>query len=263
MTASVHVIELGFSDGVVDVDGREEKSTGSSHFVKTLDTGGGFLGHSDKFLRHTGPASGVLGEVVTDKTENDLEFEVICGGGVREGSILGIELFSLDTFVDEESGITTIINKEIRAITSRPDKGLFSAPPVLFEGLTLPGKDSGRVTGDSRGSVILGGENVARAPTDLSAESSEGLNESSGLDGHVEGSSDLGTLERLLGTEFRTARHETRHLSLSKFNLQATEIGLGHVLDLELQLGKGRIGDCKHLLTLTTMFYTKQPQILG
>ena len=136
--------------------------------------------------------------------------------------------------MDEKGGITTVVDEEIGTITIGPGQGLFSAPPVLLESLSLPGEDSGGVAGHSSGSVILGGEDVAGAPSDLSTQSCEGFDEGSGLDGHVEGASDLGALERLGGAEFAAASHQAGHLGLSKFNLQATEIGLGHVLDLVL-----------------------------
>ncbi|KAL5138354.1 PKS-NRPS hybrid synthetase [Glycine soja] len=48
-----------------------------------------------------------------------------------------------------------------------PGKGTLGAPPVLLEGLPLPGEDDSTVTGNSGGDVVLGGEDVAGAPTDL------------------------------------------------------------------------------------------------
>ena len=43
----------------------------------------------------------------------------------------------------------------------------------------------------------LGGEDVARAPSDLSTQTGEGLNEHTGLDGHVQATGDTGTSQRL------------------------------------------------------------------
>jgi len=103
--------------------------------------------------------------------------------------------------VDEEGGVTSIVNKHVGASSIAPVKGLLSAPPVLLEGLSLPGEASSRVAGNGGSSVVLGGEDVARAPSDLGAKGSEGLDEDGGLDGHVERSSDLGSLERLGSTE--------------------------------------------------------------
>jgi hypothetical protein len=85
--------------------------------------------------------------------------------------------------------------------------------------------------------VILGGEDVARAPPNLGTQGSEGLDQDSCLDGHVQGSCDPGALQRLGCTELGPARHQPRHLGLSQVDLQATEVGLGNVLHLVLQRG--------------------------
>jgi len=58
----------------------------------------------------------------------------------------------------------------------------------------------------------------------LSAQGGQGLNEHGGLDGHVQGAHDLGTLQALGGAELRSAGHEARHLGLSHLDLQATEV---------------------------------------
>lgn len=46
LSASVHVIELGLGDGVIDVDGNERKELLLGQVVKSVDTSGGFLGNS-------------------------------------------------------------------------------------------------------------------------------------------------------------------------------------------------------------------------
>ena len=56
--------------------------------------------------------------------------------------------------------------------------------PVLLEGLSLPGKDVGRLgSGDGCGGVILRGEDIARAPTNGGTELLQSLNENGSLDG--------------------------------------------------------------------------------
>ncbi len=71
--------------------------------------------------------------------------------------------------VDEEGGVTTIVHKHVGAVTLWPCQGHVSAPPVLLQGLALPGEDSGGVAGNGSGSVVLGAEDVAGAPADLQA----------------------------------------------------------------------------------------------
>jgi hypothetical protein len=51
--------------------------------------------------------------------------------------------------------------------------------------------------GDRGGRVVLGREDVARAPADLRAERGEGLDEHGGLDRHVQRADDARALERL------------------------------------------------------------------
>lgn len=103
--------------------------------------------------------------------------------------------------MDEEGGVTSVVNEHVGTSSVAPVQGLLGAPPVLLEGLSLPGEAGSRVAGDGGGGVVLCGEDVARAPSDLGTEGSEGLDENGGLDGHVEGSSDPGSLERLGSTK--------------------------------------------------------------
>jgi len=239
VTATINVIELGLGDRVVDVDGREEEVASLGHLVKTVDTGGGLLRDTDDVLAHAGPESGVLLDGVADQTKNDLELRILSGAGVREGLVGGEGGLSLDTLVNEESGITTVIEDHVgETLSIGPDESLVSAPPVLLKGLTLPGKDSrGLGLSDSGGSVVLGGEDVARAPADLGTKLVEGLNQHTSLNGHVERTRDTGTLKRLRGTELLAAGHETGHLNLSEVELLAAEIGLVDVTDLEVLSG--------------------------
>ena len=41
--AAVEVVELGFGDGVVDVDGGHEQLAGFEHLVEAMHAGGGFF----------------------------------------------------------------------------------------------------------------------------------------------------------------------------------------------------------------------------
>jgi hypothetical protein len=73
--------------------------------------------------------------------------------------------------------------------------------------------------------MVLGGEDVAGSPGDLGTESSQGLDQDGGLDGHVEGTDNTGTLEDLGRTVLLTESHQTGHLVLGELNLLATESG--------------------------------------
>ena len=82
MTAAIDVVEFRFCDGVVDIDGGEEEGASSSHFVQSFDSGGGLFRHADHLFGHSGPFGGILGEAFLDNAQNELEFQVVGGGGV-------------------------------------------------------------------------------------------------------------------------------------------------------------------------------------
>ena len=232
--AAVQVVELGLGDGVVDVDGGEKKGSVLLHGVKTVDTSGGLLGNTHAASGDLVPLVGLTGlEETLDDGEDNLELGVVGGAGVGEGSVLKEEVLGLLTLVDEEGHVTTIVNDDVRsvalAIILGPGEGVEGALPVLLKGLSLPRKDGSRlIASDGSGGVVLGGEDVARAPTDVTTESLEGLDEDGGLDGHVEGSGDTGTLE-VLGVILLTACHKSRHLNLGNFDLLATIVGKGDI----------------------------------
>ena len=77
-------------------------------------------------------------------------------------------------------------------------QGIQDALPVLIETLTLPGKQISRfiMRNDSH-SVVLGRENVAIAPMEVTVERIESLNQHCRLDGHVERSRNTGATRHL------------------------------------------------------------------
>ena len=102
----------------------------------------------------------------------------------------------------------------------------------------LPGEDGSRVAGDGRSGVVLGRENVARAPAHGGAQRGERLDQDGRLDGHVQRAGDERALERLLGAELRAARHKAGHLHLREVDLQPPKVGLREVADLVLAAGR-------------------------
>lgn len=153
-----------------------------------MNTGGGLLGDTNEVLGHLGP---LLGQTSLETFSNDshylFELEVIEFVWIWHLTGLGEVSFGLLTFMDEEGSITTIINKNIWTITVWPCEHLVGAVPVLLEGLSLPCENVGGLCGNDSGSgVILCGVDVARGPSDFGSKSVEGLDQNSGLDGHVE-----------------------------------------------------------------------------
>ena len=57
--------------------------------------------------------------------------------------------------MDEKGGVAAVIDQQVRAGAIRPRQHLLCAPPVLLQGLPLPGKDGRGVAGDSCCRVVL------------------------------------------------------------------------------------------------------------
>lgn len=123
LAAAVQVVELGFGDGVVDVDGRDKEAVllVLEHAVQVVDTGGGLLGDTVAVLEH-----------------------------------LGVLL------VDESSEVTSVVEDQVEVLAVlEGSELLLQAPVVLLLGLALPGKDRDTGGGNGSSGVVLGGEDVA------------------------------------------------------------------------------------------------------
>jgi len=209
LAASVVVVELALGDGVVDIDSSDLELALPVHTVKVVDTGGGLF-------RET-----------PDPREELWVFLVNVGGEV-----------------------TTIIENQVqRLATGEALDGLINTPDVFLLGLTLPGEDGDAGGGNGGCGVILGGEDVLKGgsgpgstadtrrerktyagrPGNLGTESSEGLDQDGGLDGHVQASSDTSALERLGSGVLLPHVHETWHLMFGDFDLLATKGGKGDI----------------------------------
>ena len=169
---------------------------------------------------------------------------MLVGLGGVDGRDLAV-LLVLDALVDEHRGVTAVVQDHVRATGGgvRPGQGLLRAPPVLLQGLALPGEDRDalgvvhravRADRDGGGGVVLGGEDVAGGPADLGAQGSEGLDEHGGLHGHVQGAGDTGAGEGLRLGVLLADRHQAGHLVLGESDLLAAEVGQGKVGDLEV-----------------------------
>ena len=202
LTAAVQVVELGLGDGVVVVDGRDKELAVLEHAVEVVDTGGGLLRDTEAVLE----LLGVLG-------------------------------------VDEAGQVTTVVEDEVELLVVLEGRELLlQAPVVLLLGLTLPGED-GDASGSNGGSgVVLGREDVAAGPGDLSTEGSEGLDEDGSLDRHVQASGNASTGEGLVLSVLLANGHETGHFVLGELDFLAAKGGEGKVSDLELVSGSRHVG---------------------
>lgn len=198
LTATVQIVELGLGDTVVDVDGGHEELVVLEHAIQVVDTSGGLLRDTIAALEHLG----VFG-------------------------------------VDEAGQVATVVKDQVELGSVLEGKQLLLEAPVVFLlGLALPGKNRNTGSGDGGGGMVLGAEDVAAGPGDFGSKSSQGLDEDSGLDSHVQAASNAGTLERLVGGVLLPGRHETGHLVLGELDLLAAEGSQRQVSDLELLSGR-------------------------
>src|SRR5690606_17182232 len=136
VAAAVLVVELRLGDGVVDVDRREGERAGPGHLVEAVDAGGGLLGDALDAGGGLGPAAGLLGDAAAEGVEDDAPLlRVVLGGGGD-----GARLLVLGALVDEEGRVAAVVQDHVGAGAVGPLEGLVGAPPVLFEGLALPGE---------------------------------------------------------------------------------------------------------------------------
>ena len=195
VAAAVLVVELRLGHRVVHVDGREEELAAALHLVEAVDAGGRLLGDALDGVGGGGEAARLLGDDRAEELEDDSVLLGVLGGGGGDDA----GLLELEALVDQERGITTIVEDRRGAILAGPGQGLVGAPPVLLERLTLPCEDRNalgvlgsaiRADGDRRGGVVLCGEDVAAGPAHLGAKRYEGLDQHGSLDGHVKAAGD-------------------------------------------------------------------------
>mmetsp|Transcript_16304 Transcript_16304/g.37722 ORF Transcript_16304/g.37722 Transcript_16304/m.37722 type:complete len:201 (-) Transcript_16304:316-918(-) len=164
--ASVQVVEFGFCDRVVDIDGGEQKSSILLHGVQSVDSSCSFFGNSVASGGDLVPLiSFTRFQKTLDDGEHNLEFCVVGARRVREGSILKEEVLGLLSFVDKKCHVTTVIDDKIRSVSLiiffGPGEGIQSALPIFFESFSLPREDSSRfITCNGSGCVILSGKDI-------------------------------------------------------------------------------------------------------
>eukprot|EP00049_Salpingoeca_infusionum_P017163 m.351963 g.351963 ORF g.351963 m.351963 type:complete len:414 (-) comp16414_c0_seq1:123-1364(-) len=120
--------------------------------------------------------------------------------------------------------VTSIIEDHVEWLSVWKEDGLLDAPHVLFVGLTLPCVHWHTSGSDGSGSLVLSGEDVAGGPSHLCTKRSQGLDQHSGLGGHVQAASNARTLEWLLSTVLLTKLHQARHLVFTEHDVLAASL---------------------------------------
>ena len=136
--------------------------------------------------------------------------------------------------MDEQGDVATVIDDEFGAFSAGVRDGLLGAPPVFFQGFAFPREDGDTGGCDGCGCVVLGGEDVATGPAHGCSEVHEGLDEHSGLDGHVQGTRDAHSGEGFRGSVFFADGHEARHFLFGDGDFFTAPIGEGEVADFEV-----------------------------
>ena len=121
--------------------------------------------------------------------------------------------------------IASIIEDQVGCPAVRAAQCLLDAPPEFFLSLALPGEDGDALGGDSGGSVVLRGENIAGRPTNFSAQLNQCLNQNGGLDGHVQTANNAGAFQRAFALVLFPERHKAGHLGLGNGNFLLSPIG--------------------------------------
>ena len=86
-----------------------------------------------------------------------MELFVVSGGRVGKLTRLSELGLVLNSFVDDESSVATVIDEHVATIGAFPSQHLLSAVPVFLETLTLPRKNVGGLgLNDCSGGMILG-----------------------------------------------------------------------------------------------------------
>ncbi len=224
--AAVKVVEFGFSDGVVDVDGGEQKGASFGEGDEALDAGSCLFADAFDFRHPFVEDAGLFFGDFFEEVFDDLFF-VGGGGGVDPF----VSVFHFVAFVDEECGIAAVVHDELGAEAAWVAEGAPGAVPVFFEAFAFPGEDGDVAGGDGGGGVVLGGVDVAGSPADRGAEVGEGFDEDGGLDRHVERTGDADAIEGFLWAVFGADGHEAGHFVFGDVNFFAAKVGEGDVFD--------------------------------
>ncbi|MNI29612.1 hypothetical protein D3C73_834320 [compost metagenome] len=162
--AAILVVELRLCDRVVDVDRREGQQTLLGEFVETVNACRGFFGDALDCVALLGEPARRSLEALVDLRKQDLFFfRTRIGKNILAG-------FGASAEQDVHGGITAIIEDHVGATAIGPLEDLVGIFPVLGERFTLDREDRDAGGSDGRSSVVLGGEDVARGPTDIGAE---------------------------------------------------------------------------------------------
>ena len=133
--------------------------------------------------------------------------------------------------------IATVIEDQVRGPAIRSLEGLFDTPPEFLVRLALPGENRHAGRRYRRSRLILGREDIARAPANGGAKCRQRFDQNRRLDRHMQATDDAGVLQRLGSAEFIAQRHQAGHFGLGDGNFLAAPVGQGHIGNFIIVLG--------------------------
>ena len=98
---------------LVDVNSKEQEGTIGLHLVKPLNSNGCLFRHTNQSLLHLVVPLGICLQPISDNGQHNLELGIVGGSQVRKSPVLLKQLLGLNALVDEQSGVTTVIDYEI------------------------------------------------------------------------------------------------------------------------------------------------------
>merc|ERR1740129_1923875 len=157
-------------DAVVHVDGREKQLSLCCHLLQPVHSCGRLFANSLALRRHASVFRWVSRDGVFQQLQDALELGIVGAAWIGERLVLGVFSLHLLALVDEQSRITSIVHQLVTAICPWHSHHLLCAPPILWESLAFPCEDGGgSCLGNRSCCMVLGAEDVARAPTNLGA----------------------------------------------------------------------------------------------
>ena len=196
-------------------------------------TRSGLLAHAAPFGHSAVPFLRIIGKDAAQGVHDDLLL-IRRGSGIERRNIV----FGLVSLVNQQRGVTAVIHNQLRSFAVGKRHGHRRAPPILGQSLAFPSEHRHTSGSDSRSSMVLRGEDVARTPPHVGPQLDEGFDQHSGLYRHMKRPHDTNAFEGFLRTIFTAHGHQTGHFVLRNLNLLASPLGQRHVGYL---IGKRRI----------------------
>ena len=129
---AVEIVELGFGDRVVDVDGRDEELACFQHLVQPMHAGGGFFANALPIFDDLGKPTGPFFAALLQQVFDDLFFVAVAGGIHPVAAV-----FHFVALVQEQGGVAAVVDDEFRAFAAGMRKRGEGEIPVFLRAFHL------------------------------------------------------------------------------------------------------------------------------